>query len=140
MFLFLSLAMVKRYGELITLTPKPGDQLLRRGYTAADIETLSTLGAASGFASVLVLALYVNSPSVESLYQTPEAMWLICPLVLYWLNRMWIGARRGKIDDDPVIFALKDSVSRIILLLVTALVLIATLVDSVCLPWSETCG
>ena len=69
---------------------------------------MSALGAASGFASVVVLALYVRSPEVGELYARPELLWLICPLLVYWLGRMTLLASRGAVDDDPVVFAMRD--------------------------------
>lgn len=112
-FVFVSLAYLKRYIEISDL--KESDTKAQgRGYFAADSETMFTLGTSNITVSVLVLALYVNSEEVASLYKTPEILWLLCMLMLYWGNRIWVGARRGKISDDPVIFALKDKVSRFI--------------------------
>lgn len=111
MFLFLSLAFVKRYVELAQQRDRGGDRLSGRGYSAVDLETTFTLGAVAGGLAVLVMALYINSPEVAVHYRTPEFLWVLCPAVLYWINRVWIGARRGKIHDDPVVFAIKDRVS-----------------------------
>jgi 4-hydroxybenzoate polyprenyltransferase len=112
MFIFLSLAMVKRYSEIAAL--KNTDQMTKigRGYHPSDLSTLLSLGAASGYTAVLVLALYINSDIVVDLYEQPIYLWGLPPLVLYWISRLWVGAGRGKIDDDPLIFALRDSVSR----------------------------
>jgi hypothetical protein len=76
--------------------------------------------------AVLVLALYINSAEIRELYQRPEAIWLLCPLLLYWISRVWLGAHRGKLHDDPVVFALKDHVSRLVLLVAAVIVLTAT--------------
>ena len=73
-----------------------------------------SLGTANMTASILILALYINSQDVTREYQTPEILWILCLLVLYWGNRIWIGARRGKIADDPVEFAIHDRVTRIV--------------------------
>jgi hypothetical protein len=83
-----------------------------RGYRLGDLPTLLSLGAASGYTAVLVLALYINSSLVVGLYEIPMYLWALPPLVLYWISRLWVGAGRGKIDDDPLVFALKDNVSR----------------------------
>ncbi len=72
---------------------------------------LQSLGSASGYMSILVLALYINSPEVAALYQRPKMIWLLCVLMLYWISRVWMKAHRGEMHDDPVVFALKDRVS-----------------------------
>ena len=78
---------------------------------AGDLPALGSLGAASGFASVLVLALYIQSPIVAENYARPEALWSICLLLLYWLGRMTLLANRGIVDDDPLVFAMGDPTS-----------------------------
>jgi 4-hydroxybenzoate polyprenyltransferase/phosphoserine phosphatase len=112
MFIFLSLALVKRYSEVAGL--KDTEQLLTmgRGYRQGDLPTLLSLGTASGYTAVLVLALYINSSVVVGLYERPMYLWGLLPLMLYWVSRLWVGAGRGKIDDDPLLFALRDNVSR----------------------------
>jgi 4-hydroxybenzoate polyprenyltransferase len=117
MFLFLSLALVKRYAELHRLVQLGGDRLTGRGYSAADLETLAHFGSASAFVSVLVLALYINSEAVTVLYSRPELIWLVCPLVLYLIGRVWILARRGGLDEDPLVFLLNDRRSQGLILL-----------------------
>jgi hypothetical protein len=82
---------------------------------------LATFGAASGYISVAVLALYINDPSTAELYRHPQFIWLACPLMLYWVSRAWLMAHRGKMHDDPVVFAMKDRIS----LIVGVLILIA---------------
>ncbi len=111
MFLFLSLAFVKRYVELAQSLQRGLERLAGRGYAAVDLETTFTLGAVAGGLAVLVMALYLNSPEVRAQYPTPEFLWIMCPAILYWINRVWMGARRGKINEDPVLFAVKDRVS-----------------------------
>lgn len=111
MFLFLSLAYVKRYTELRVPTATPSERVSGRGYAADDAESMFILGAVSGVGAVLVMALYINSPEVALHYSAPQFLWSLCLVLLYWINRIWIGARRGKIHDDPVVFALTDRVS-----------------------------
>lgn len=111
MFLFLSLAYVKRYTELRIPTATPSERVSGRGYAADDAESMFILGAVSGVGAVLVMALYINSPEVALHYSAPQFLWSLCLVLLYWINRIWIGARRGKIHDDPVVFALTDRVS-----------------------------
>jgi 4-hydroxybenzoate polyprenyltransferase/phosphoserine phosphatase len=107
-FLFLSLAFVKRFAELEALRRR---QLLRtagRGYHVEDLSILQSLGTAAGYLSVLVLALYINSPEIQALYSQPKVIWTLCVLMLYWISRVWMIAQRGLMHDDPVVFALKD--------------------------------
>ena len=112
-FLFVSLAYLKRYIEVADIEPEQG-KIRGRGYTAFDTETMFSLGIANASVSVLVFALYLNSSEVTETYSQPQLLWLLCILLLYWTNRIWVGARRGKITEDPVVFALKDRVSRMI--------------------------
>jgi 4-hydroxybenzoate polyprenyltransferase len=111
LFLFLSLAFVKRYSELQIMLEQGRDEAKGRGYRTDDLPLIQTLGVVSGFAAVLVLALYINGESVLQLYSRPEVMWLTVPILLYWITRVWIKTHRGLMHDDPVLFALKDRVS-----------------------------
>ena len=110
-FLFLSLAFVKRYAELDALRRQQRLQALGRGYRVEDLAVLQSFGTAAGYLSVLVLALYINSPEIEPLYHRPKAIWMLCVLMLYWISRVWMTAHRGGMHDDPVVYALKDRVS-----------------------------
>lgn len=126
MFLFLSLAFLKRYTELATVEAPDGQNLPRRGYARGDREWLGSMGGASGYLSVLVLALYINSDEVTALYHDPLILWLICPLLLFWMSRMWLLAHRGRIADDPIVATVRDPASYAVGLLV-AVVLLAAL-------------
>jgi 4-hydroxybenzoate polyprenyltransferase len=112
MFLFLSLAMVKRYSELLELRDAGVTNATGRGYEVTDLATVQSLGGAAGYCAVLVLALYINSNDVRINYTHPNRIWLLCPLLLYWVSRMWQRAGRGQMHDDPLVFALKDRISR----------------------------
>ena len=130
LFIFHSLALVKRCTELYGLkeeAEKTGraTQVRGRGYTVSDIGLLYTMGTTSGFMSVLVLALYVNSENVKQLYVTPEVIWLLCPIMLYWISRVWILTDRGNMNDDPIVFALKDRTSLITVVCMGLVVLAA---------------
>jgi 4-hydroxybenzoate polyprenyltransferase len=114
LFLFLSLALLKRYSELQQLRLEHRESSEGRGYLASDLEQIDSLGTASGYVAVLVLALYINSPEVVTLYTRPEWLWLLCPSILYWISRIWLLAHRGQVYDDPVVFALRDRVSYVI--------------------------
>ena len=107
-FFFFSLALVKRFVELDHQVDVKGARDTGRGYHSADLETLSQSGLASGFAAVVVLALYVDSPQMVQIYNRPELVWLICPLVLYMVVRIWILARRKEMNEDPVVFLMTD--------------------------------
>jgi len=110
MFVFFSLAAVKRYAELLRLkADSPTDtKLRRRGYFSGDDVLILQMGVSSGFMAVLVMALYITSDTVTRLYSAPSLLWLVCPLILFWIGRIWLLARRGEVDDDPLMFAMKD--------------------------------
>lgn len=108
MFLFLSLALVKRYAELRITQDQSGLKKAGRGYHAEDIEALSQLGMASGCTCALIMALYVDSAAVKELYRYPALIWLICPIILYQMSRVWFLARRGLMPDDPLVFMIRD--------------------------------
>lgn len=124
-FLFLSLAFVKRFAELESLRRQQRLRAAGRGYHVEDLFLLQSLGSASGYMSVLVLALYVNSPEIEVLYSRPKVVWILCVLMLYWISRVWMIAQRGLMHDDPVVFALKDRQSLGIALLAAGAVALA---------------
>jgi 4-hydroxybenzoate polyprenyltransferase len=111
MFLFLSLAFLKRYAEISALDPAADDRVRGRGYLRGDREWLGSMGSSSGYLSVLVLALYINSDQVVALYHTPLLLWLVCPLLLLWISRMWLRAYRGQIHEDPIVAAVRDPLS-----------------------------
>ncbi len=117
LFIFLSLALVKRYTELFhARSNKVLEKTSGRGYYASDFEMLASLGSASGYLSVLVLALYINEPTTGLLYHSQKWLWAACPLLLFWISRVWLLAHRGQMNDDPIVFALRDNVSRIMII------------------------
>lgn len=111
LFLFLSLAIIKRCSELIANRAMGKSGAGRRGYRVDDLNVLLPLGAAAGYGSVLVFTLYLSSPEMAALYTHPNRLWLACPLLLYWISRVLVLANRGELHDDPVIFALTDRIS-----------------------------
>jgi 4-hydroxybenzoate polyprenyltransferase len=112
MFIFLSLALVKRHAELLDARNKgDSDRPGGRGYYPGDLNMISSLGAASGYLSVMVLALYIQDPNTAALYRNPRIIWMACPLLLYWISRTWMLTHRGEMHDDPVVFAIRDRVS-----------------------------
>jgi 4-hydroxybenzoate polyprenyltransferase len=108
MFLFLSLAIVKRYSEMLVILSENKRQAAGRGYAVADMPVLLGLGVSAGMAAIVVLALYINDPSTYKLYPSTVWLWPIPPLMLYWVSRVWMKAHRGEVHDDPVIFAIRD--------------------------------
>ncbi len=111
MFFFLSLAMAKRYSELIHASDLVKTGNSGRGYHTGDRELLLALGVGSSFSAVVIFSLYVHSPEVRLLYSSPESLFLLCPIVLYWLSRTWLLAHRGELKEDPVTLAIRDPVS-----------------------------
>ncbi len=114
LFLFFSLALVKRYTELLMLINKNKVMSTRRGYDINDNLLLLAIGPASGFMAILVFALYIQSDEVVNLYRSPNVLWLLTPLLLFWITRIWMLAHRGKMHDDPIVFTVKDTVSYLI--------------------------
>jgi 4-hydroxybenzoate polyprenyltransferase len=124
-FLFFSLALVKRYGELVIMRAIDGERATARGYQLNDEELLAAMGIASGYLAVLVLALYINSGTAHALYGRYQIIWVLCPLLFYWISHVWLIAHRGKMPDDPVVFAMSDRTSRIVALFMLAVALVA---------------
>ncbi len=83
-----------------------------RGYRTGDQNVLMALGTAAGLASIVTLALFVNSPTEPDLYNTPEFLWGVCPVLLFWVAHIWLAAQRGALNDDPIVFAFGDNASR----------------------------
>ena len=126
-FLFLSLAMVKRFSELANLRERGASSSHGRGYLVADLEQIRAFGTASAYAAVVVFSLYISRPDVSDLYRHPGRLWLIVPFILYWLNRVWLKASRGEMDEDPVIFAIRDRQSLAIAVCIAVLAFFAAL-------------
>lgn len=125
MFVFLSLAMLKRYTELASALASGKEMAIGRGYSVSDLPLVQSLGTAAGYIGVAVFALYINSPESLALYSHPQVLWLLCPMLLYWVSRMWIVAHRGAMHDDPIIFAATDRGSQVVIGLCVLIVLAA---------------
>ncbi len=110
-FFFFSLALVKRFSELENLRARGTAPSNGRGYMVHDMEQLRAFGTASAFASVVVFTLYINNPEVRDLYHHPQRLWLLTPLLIWWMSRVWLRASRGQMNEDPVVFALTDPAS-----------------------------
>jgi 4-hydroxybenzoate polyprenyltransferase len=126
-FMFLSLAFAKRFSELSELRGQSQKELRGRGYMVEDLDILQTVGPCSGYLAVLVFAMYIySSELVTKLYRNPLLLWLLCPLMLYWITRVWFLARRRTLTEDPVLFAIKDRVSWYAAVIAVLLVLLAS--------------
>ncbi len=117
MFFFFALAAVKRLAELVDLSRRGGAATKRRGYLVDDLPLVAQMTTASGYISVLVLALYLNSPAVQELYGAPWLLWGICLVLMYWISRIVLVAHRGLMNDDPVIYAVREPKSLACILL-----------------------
>jgi len=125
-FVFLSLAYAKRTAELYRLRKQGGGSAHGREYHDSDLELLTLFGTASGFAASLVLTLYLNSEKVQELYRRPMFLWLLFPLLLYWVSRIWMLVHRGQMHEDPIQFALKDRTTYVVAAFGAAILLLAT--------------
>jgi len=108
MFFFLSLAFAKRLMEFDFSSTEDSSSNSVRPYTSVDRDAFRTIGPTCGLLSILVLALYISSDTVQAIYGQPQVLWLVCPLLLYWVLRVWFIALRGDLHHDPVVFALRD--------------------------------
>jgi 4-hydroxybenzoate polyprenyltransferase len=127
LFMFLSLAILKRYAELHVMVAQNKEKSEGRGYLIKDIGMLRSLGTSSGYISVLVMVLYIHSPENLKLYQNPLLLLPVAICLLFWITRIWFKAHRGEMTDDPIVFTVKDPVSYIIGLIILILVIGAAL-------------
>jgi 4-hydroxybenzoate polyprenyltransferase len=125
-FIFLSLAFVKRYAELQVQAQAGNSHAHGRGYAVTDAPLVQTLGITAGYAAVLVLALYLHGETVVTLYAQPELIWFAVPLMLFWVSWVWMKAHRGEMHDDPIVFAIKDKASLAVAVLIAISFLLAT--------------
>ncbi len=126
MFLFASLAFAKRYAEVTDVFARGESDVDGRGYRAGDQNVLMALGTAAGVASIVTLALFVSNPTDPGLYNRPEILWGVCPVLLYWVAHIWLAAQRGALTDDPIVFAFGDRASRAALVIALIPVGLAT--------------
>ncbi len=124
-FFFFSLALVKRFSELENLRLRGAIPANGRGYRVQDLEQLRSFGTASAYASILIFALYINNPEIGYLYRHPHRLWLMTPVLLWWLSRIWLKASRAEMEEDPVIFALTDRASLLAGLMMAAIAIFA---------------
>jgi 4-hydroxybenzoate polyprenyltransferase/phosphoserine phosphatase len=128
MFLFTSLAFAKRHAELARLSEEDQRSARGRGYRVEDLSIIETVGPTSGYLAVLVLALYINSENatMQRLYDHPWALWLICPLLMYWITRLWFAVKRRELDEDPILYALRDRAGIVVAIVVLGLAIVAS--------------
>lgn len=126
-FFFLSLAAVKRQAELIDSAERGNLKASGRGYHIDDLPIISMIAIGAGYVAVLVMTLYVNSPTVVELYPHPEALWGVSAVLLYWITRTVMIAHRGNMHDDPVVYVAKDRISQMCLLIILGFVLVGAL-------------
>jgi 4-hydroxybenzoate polyprenyltransferase len=124
-FIFLSLGIVKRFTELEDARQAGKNNASRRGYSADDLSLLMSLGTSSGYCAIVVMALYINSSDAQLLYTHHKPLWLMCPLMLFWISRIWLLTARAQMHDDPIVFALRDRVSLLLLALLAAIIFIS---------------
>lgn len=125
MFIFTSLALIKRHVELAARLDRGLPDRSDRDYRVGDLDVVAALAAAAGLNAITIFALYVASPDVQKLYRHPRALWLICPILLYWIGRALMMAHRRLMDDDPIVFALRDRISAIAMASIATIVIIA---------------
>jgi 4-hydroxybenzoate polyprenyltransferase len=124
-FLFFSLAIAKRFAELENLNASGSVPRNGRGYLLADIDQLRSFGTSSAFAAVVIFSIYISGSDVTKLYRNPALLWLIMPLMMLWLSRVWLLASRGELHEDPVVFAITDRTSLLIGAAVAVVALLA---------------
>jgi len=118
MFIFLSLALIKRFSELKNLVQQGETTSIARGYHVDDLPAVSLFGISSGYISVLVLVFYTHDLQAGNLYNNPDWLWFVAVAVLYWISHMWLLAFRGQMNEDPVLFAIHDKCSYVVSLFV----------------------
>lgn len=133
-FIFLSLALVKRCAELVQLAPEAQGQIRDRDYRVGDLAILWPLGVGSALSAVVIFGLFISAPETQARYATPQFLWLVAIGLLYWTSRLWIKTSRGEMHDDPIVYTIRDRGSRIVILGMIVLTLVAH-VFAVPIPW-----
>lgn len=124
-FIFLSLALVKRCGELVSLSQNEKKSAVGRDYSVSDLAVLWPLGVGAAISAIVIFGLFISAPETQGRYATPQLLWLVAIGLIYWISRLWIKTSRGEMHDDPIIYAVTDRGSRIIITLIMATVILA---------------
>ena len=124
-FIFLSLAAVKRQAEIVDLNKRRTSKIIGRNYGIDDLKMVRSIALITGFLSVLVIAAYINSPEVLILYSQPQILWALCCVLFYWLIKMILAANNGKMHDDPLIYAIKDKISQLVFIITIIIILLS---------------
>lgn len=119
-FVFLSLALIKRCSELVLLRQSGNKASTGRDYRVSDLVVLWPLGVSAALCSVVVFGIFLSSTETQSRYGSPQLLWLVGFGLIYWLARLWIKTARGEMHDDPLVFALRDFGSRTTILAIVA--------------------
>jgi len=127
LFLFMSLAFLKRYTELLDTIEREGRTVSGRGYHVGDADFVLVAGAALGYVAILVFTRYLDAEQVRNLYTHPEYLWLIAPCLVYWVSHLWLRAHRGEMHDDPIVFAARDAASWVVGAAVVAITIAASM-------------
>lgn len=127
LFLFMSLAFLKRYTELLDTIEREGRTVSGRGYHVGDADFVLVAGAALGYVAILVFTRYLDAEQVRNLYVHPEYLWLIAPCLVYWVSHLWLRAHRGEMHDDPIVFAARDAASWVVGAAVVGITIAASL-------------
>jgi 4-hydroxybenzoate polyprenyltransferase/phosphoserine phosphatase len=126
MFMFISLAFVKRYTEAAMASTS--NSIRGRGYRRSDLDIIRVVGPCSGLMSILIIALYINDPDTLKHYRSPEVLWLLCPVLMYWVTRIWFLAHRNELHHDPLVFALRDWRSHVVAVACLVILALATVI------------
>ncbi len=128
-FMFISLALVKRAGELVTLGQLGEPATRGRDYRVTDLNILLPLGVGTALSAIVVFCLFISAPETQIRYRSPELLWLVAFGLVYWSARLWVKVSRGEMHDDPIVYAARDLNSRLMISGMVALVLLAHFVS-----------
>lgn len=125
LFLFTSLAFLKRHAELSATIEREGRHISGRGYHVGDVHFILVAGPSLGFLALLVFTLYLQSPEVRQLYPNPNVMWALVPCMMYWISRLWLKAHRGEMHEDPILYAVRDGASYAVAAIILGIITLA---------------
>jgi 4-hydroxybenzoate polyprenyltransferase/phosphoserine phosphatase len=124
-FIFMSLALVKRCAELVSLKQQGKNITEGRNYYITDLVVLWPMGIGAAMSAVVIFGLFISAPETKTHYATPDLLWLVAICLIYWLARIWVKTSRGEMDDDPVLYSIKDKNGLVIVFIMVIIILIA---------------